>query len=224
VLPGVFNTRFHLARFAGAIERRGLDVEVRRWGVPFRPLHNVAAYERNVKTAAQIAAELARWRIDHGREPLYVVGFSGGGGLAVLAVAALAADVTVDRLILVAPAISPKYPLETKVLPRVREFVVNYASAKDLQVGWGTWTFGTIDRERVKSAGAIGFASTHSKLVQWHWSKASVRHGHYGNHLSFLSHRWQGAALLPSLDPAVDARSLVAHWAGVERQSAGDRA
>ena len=223
VLPGVFNTRFHLARFARSIEQRGFDVEVRLWGAPLRPLRNLAAHERNVRTAVQISGGLARWRIDHEQDSLYVVGYSGGGGLAVLAVSALPAKVTVDRLILVAPAISPKYPVETDVLPHVREFVVNYASAKDLQVGWGTQRFGTIDRERTKSAGAIGFDLAHSKLVQWHWSNASIGHGHYGNHLSYLGHRWQTAALLPALDPAVNPRSLAAHLAGLERQSGGER-
>ena len=35
VLPGVFNTRFHLARFARSIEQRGFDVEVWLWGARF---------------------------------------------------------------------------------------------------------------------------------------------------------------------------------------------
>jgi pimeloyl-ACP methyl ester carboxylesterase len=218
-LPGVFNTRFHLARFADALEQCGFDVELRPWGAPLRPLRNLAAHEHNVGTATRIAGDLARWRIDHPHEALYVVGYSGGGGLAVLAVSALPENVAVDRLILVAPAISPKYPVATDVLPHVREFVVNYASSKDLQVGWGTEMFGTIDRERTKSAGATGFHLAHSKLLQWQWSKASMAYGHYGNHLSFLAYRWQAAALLPALDPVMDARALAARWARMDAQN-----
>ena len=78
--------------------------------------------------------------------------------MATLVTAALPDDVSIDRLVLVAPAISPDYPLADNVLPHVREHVVNYASERDLQVGWGTRTFGTIDRKKTDSAGAIGFA------------------------------------------------------------------
>lgn len=214
VFPGVFNTRFHLLPFVKAVEQRigGLDLEVRPWGVPLRPFHNIAAHERNMNTARVVATELARWRLDHPRDPLYLLGYSGGGGFAVLVVASLPGNVVVDRLILVAPAISPTYPLESMVLPHIAEFVVSYASPRDLQVGWATQKVGTIDRAKTKSAGAIGFDSKHPKLLQWHWSKDSRRYGHYGNHLSFLAHDWQAAMLLPALDRAIDARSLAARW------------
>ena len=130
---------------------------------------------------------------------------------------------TVDRLILVAPAISPKYPVETDVLPRVREFVVNYASAKDLQVGWGTQRFGTIDRERTKSAGAIGFDLAHSKLVQWHWSNASFPRAL--RQPSFVSRTpLANRSAVAGARPAVNGRSLAAHLAGLERAERRERA
>ena len=104
-----------------------------------------------------------------------------------LVTSALPADVSIDRLVLVAPAISPDYPVASAVLPHVREFVVNYASERDLQVGWGTRTFGTIDRKNTASAGAIGFAVEDERLLQYHWSAADVPFGHAGNHLAYLN-------------------------------------
>ncbi len=214
VLPGVYNTRFHLQRFVRAVRERypGFDADIRTWGALWRPVHNVRAYARNLTTARRIAEDLERWRRDHPHRRLYVVGYSGGGGLAVLAVASLSERVAVDRLVLIAPAISPAYPLGERVFPRVREFVVNYASEKDLQVGWGTLVFGTMDRVKTKSAGAVGFAVTHPKLIEWRWSKVADRHGHRGHHTGYLGARWQTGALLPALDPAVDAHALAAKW------------
>lgn len=221
ILPGVGNTRFHLADFVAAAERQlpNFDVEVRTWGKPFLTIHNLRAHERNVATAASIASEIAAWRRVNPDAPFYLVGYSGGGGMATLVTAALPDDVAIDRLLLVAPAISPDYPLITDVLPHVREYVVNYASERDLQVGWGTRTFGTIDRKHTASAGAIGFAAEHERLLEHRWSSADVPLGHAGNHLAYLSDRWQAAKLLPALDPSVDPRALTARWARACKES-----
>lgn len=215
ILPGVGNTRFHLAGFVAAMQTQlpGFEVEVRTWGVPFMTIHNLRAHERNVATAAGIAAEIAAWRRANADAPFYLVGYSGGGGMATLIAAALPEDVAIDRLVLIAPAISPDFPLEAEVLPHVRELVVNYASERDLQVGWGTRTFGTIDRENTPSAGAIGFAAADARLLQHRWSPADEALGHAGNHLAYLNPRWQAAKLLPALDPSVDATALRARWA-----------
>jgi pimeloyl-ACP methyl ester carboxylesterase len=215
ILPGVGNTRFHLAGFVAAAETQlpRFDVEVRPWGVPFMTIHNLRAHERNEATAAAIAAEIAEWRRAHPDEPFYLVGYSGGGGMATLVTAALPDGVSIDRLVLVAPAISPDYPLEHEVLPHVREHVVNYASDRDLQVGWGTRTFGTIDRKSTASAGAIGFEAQHPRLLEYRWSTADAPFGHAGNHLAYLNGRWQAAKLLPALDPSVSPEALRARWA-----------
>jgi pimeloyl-ACP methyl ester carboxylesterase len=221
ILPGVGNTRFHLAGFVAAAEAQlqRFDVEVRTWGVPFMTIHNLRAHERNTATAAAIAAEIADWRRANPEAPFYLVGYSGGGGMATLVTAALPDDVVIDRLVLVAPAISPDYPLADEVLPHVREYVVNYASERDLQVGWGTRTFGTIDRKHTDSAGAVGFALSHERLLEYHWSSSDAPFGHAGNHLAYLSGSWQAAKLLPALDPSVEPTALRAHWARTCKES-----
>jgi pimeloyl-ACP methyl ester carboxylesterase len=215
ILPGVGNTQFHLAGFVASAQRQlpQFDVAVRTWGVPFLTIHNLRAQERNEATAAGIAAEIAAWRRAHPHEPFYLVGYSGGGGMATLIASALPDDVGIDRLILVAPAISPDYPLAAHVLPHVREFVVNYSSHRDLQVGWGTRTFGTIDRKSTDSAGAVGFELQDERLLELRWTVADEPFGHAGNHLAYLNPRWQAAKLLPALDPAVQAADLKARWA-----------
>jgi pimeloyl-ACP methyl ester carboxylesterase len=214
ILPGVGNTRFHLEGFVERVAEQlpNFEIEVRPWGDPFRMLSNLRAEQRNYATAEQVARELAEWRRAHPTEKLYVVGYSGGGGIVTLVTAALPSDVVIDRLVLVAPAISPDYPLEERVLPHVTEFVANFSSTLDLQVGWGTLTFGTIDRKNARSAGAVGFSLDHPKLLQHRWSEHDMPFGHHGNHLSYLSPRWQDAKLLPTLDPSLTREQVVAAW------------
>lgn len=217
VFPGIYNVRFHLAGFIAALQRQlpAFRIEVRTWGTPLLPLYNLVAHRSNLETAQRMAHELTEWRQAHRSAPLYVVGYSGGGGIALLTAAALPESVSLDRLVLVAPAISPRYPLGDAVLPRVSEFVASYSSVMDVQVAWGTRAFGTIDRERTSSAGAVGFALDHERLLQWHWSREMRRIGHGGRHHSYLNRAWQARALLPALDPAVDAEGLKAHWASL---------
>jgi pimeloyl-ACP methyl ester carboxylesterase len=220
ILPGVGNTRFHLEGFVERVAEQlpNFEIEVRTWGDAFRMLSNLRAEQRNVATAEQIAAELTDWRRAHPADKLYVVGYSGGGGIATLVAAALPSDVAIDRLVLVAPAISPDYPLAERVLPHVTEFVASFASTLDLQVGWGTLTFGTIDRKNTQSAGAVGFALDDPKLLQRRWSKDDLPFGHHGNHLSYLSPRWQDAKLLPTLDPSLTRERVLATWAQTCRE------
>src|SRR5690606_22152959 len=175
------------------------------------------AEERNLATAEAFATEIAEWRREHPEDPFYLMGYSGGGGIAALVASALPDGVAIDRLILVAPAISPSYPLDRDVLPHVRELVVNYASERDLQVGWGTRTFGTIDRQHVDSAGAVGFSVDDPKLVQWYWTPSDRALGHRGNHIAYLDEGWQAAALIPALDPEATARTLSAEWAALHQ-------
>jgi pimeloyl-ACP methyl ester carboxylesterase len=221
IMPGVGNTQFHLAGFVAATKAQlpNFTVEVRTWGKPFMTIHNLRAYERNVATAASIAAEIAAWRRSNPAAPFYLVGYSGGGGMVTLVTAALPADVSIDRLVLIAPAISPDYPIVSEVLPHVREFVASYASERDLQVGWGTRMFGTIDRKNTMSAGAIGFAADDARLLQYHWSVADAPLGHAGNHLAYLNARWQAAKLLPALDPSSRRETLMAQWAHTCKES-----
>lgn len=217
VLPGVYNTRFQLDGFVERAEALlpRFDVEVRRWGTPLLPLRNLRAHERNLVTAKELAAEIAEWRREHPHDRFYLMGYSGGGGMAALVTSALPDGVEIDRLILVAPAISPSYPLERDVLPHVRELVVNYASERDLQVGWGTRTFGTIDRKYVDSAGAVGFPVEDPKLAQWHWTPSDRTLDHRGNHVAYLDEDWQAVALIPALEPELTAETLSAVWAAL---------
>jgi pimeloyl-ACP methyl ester carboxylesterase len=210
VLPGVANVRFHLAGFVRMLQDRhpGLEVDVRTWGPPLHSLENLRSYQRNIEAARDLADEVTAFRRAHPDALMDIVGYSGGGGVALFVVRSLPDDVMINRLILVAPAISPDFPLAADVLPHVSEFMVNYASTEDFQVGWGTQHFGTMDRKNTVSAGFSGFTLEHPKLVQVHWRKDMIRHGHTGGHNAYLLTAWQRKYLLPALDPGLGVQEI----------------
>lgn len=215
MLPGVSNTVGQLKNLARLIQREhaGLEVEIRTWGPALQSLHNLQAYDANLTTARNLALEIANHLHRHQGEDFYLLGYSGGGGLAVLTAANLPDGARIDRLILIAPAISPEYPLAEQVLPHVREFVVNCASRRDRQVGSGTRWFGTVDRKLTRSAGCVGFALAHPHLVEYHWTPRIRELRHMGGHTEYLGARWQEAILLPVFDADSTPERLRASYA-----------
>lgn len=157
ILPGIMNVKFHLAWFARLIRRTypSYDVEIRRWGIPLGSIINLGTHARNQRKAKDIAEALSAHRQRHPEAPIHVVGYSGGGGLAVLVVRALPDGVSINRLLLVAAAILPRYPLAAEILPKVSEFMVNYASRHDWQIAYGTRIFGNMDGTKEPGAGAV---------------------------------------------------------------------
>ena len=128
-------------------------------------------------------------------EPLILVGYSGGGGMALLIAEALPREVILDRLILIGAAMSPTYDL-TKVLAKTRELVCFYSEQDWFILGLGTRTFGTIDRRHGDSAGRVGFHDAQGhllqapKLRQVPWGSEWRRLGHDGGHVGWLSGEW----------------------------------
>ena len=140
--------------------------------------------------------------------------------MATLVTAALPDDVAIDRLVLVAPAISPDYPLADRSLAaraRVRRQL----------------------RERARSASRLGHAHVRHDRPQEHrraparsaspprTSACSSTTGRRPTRRSatpaitllILSGRWQAAKLLPALDPSVDPEALRARWAQTCKES-----
>ena len=214
VLPGIHNTLFHLDGFV-QMTRLGLpqfSIDMRRWGTPFFGILNLRASDHNREVAQSIASDIAAWRRENPDALLYLMGYSGGGGVVSLVLEELPDGVVIDRLLLIAPAISRGFDIERHARDHVREFVVNFASEKDLQVGLGTRWFGTIDRRYEYAAGYDGFTTEFPALAQWHWREGDRSFGHRGNHIAYLSRRWQRRFLLPALDPDLSREQLEALW------------
>ena len=114
LLPGVANKPSSMAGIAGGLRDAGIDCAIERdlWGSrPFGELRNVQSLERNRKWAAERAGRLAAYQRSHPKQPITLIGYSGGGAIALFVCESLPMDVKVDRLILLAAAVSPDYDL-----------------------------------------------------------------------------------------------------------------
>jgi hypothetical protein len=208
VCPGIGGGAWYLGDVYRAFRAAGINAEIRiqEWDTPFyNAMGHLQAIESNRKQAQLAAETIAEYRRVHSRVPIDVVGYSAGGGMAVLVVEALPADVRVQNVVLVQAAVSPEYDLSA-VLAHVDGHLTNLYSPLDwLVLGVGTSTFGTVDRKFVASAGKVGFKleaavpdeREREKVQQRPWVAPMIWAGHFGNHASILGYGWNKAYVAP---------------------------
>lgn len=209
ILPGIEGgpaafSWAHAGLRAGGVKSA---IHIFDWERPGRPLDNLTDYEGNLKKAADIADNIREYRESHATQPIDVVGYSGGGGLAIMVAEALPDDVRIRNLILAQAAISPGYDL-TKAASHVAGKIINFYCPSDWMVlGLGTRVFGTVDRKESDSAGMVSFkvkpdfSPLAGKLVQHPWTLKWMRSGHFGTHLGILTHGWNRDYVAPYLLP-----------------------
>ena len=160
ILPGVENFPWTFWGVLKGLRKGGVSrrVWVRNWGVrPFGTFPNLMRYRLNRRKIAGIATEVLHLAESQPGARITLIGYSGGGGMALFLAEALPEDFRFERIILVAPAVSPLYELGA-ALARSRRGVLSYYSPRDsFFLGWGTRTFGTMDRVRINAAGRYGF-------------------------------------------------------------------
>ncbi len=104
-------------RYMLGMARLPYTVELFPWGHGlgrwFADLTDVANQDRQAKL---IAEAVRHFRSEHAEEPVFLVAKSGGTGLVVKALEQLEAE-SVERVVLLAPAVSPGYDL-TRALPQ----------------------------------------------------------------------------------------------------------
>ncbi|HEV3117484.1 MAG TPA: alpha/beta hydrolase [Gemmataceae bacterium] len=145
-----------------------------------------------LQKAHELAAYIGFIKSRDPRRPVYLVGKSGGSGL-VLAAAEQLPPLTLERIILLSPAVAPTYDLRP-ALWATRHEIVSFNSSYDRFIlGWGTSQFGTIDRFYGPSAGLKNFIvpaslndadrELYGRLVQIRWNPRLILEGHTGGHL-----------------------------------------
>ena len=143
-----------------------------------RMLRDLQDTENILEKAEELAKEI---RELHEREPnrrIYLVGHSAGTAIVVHACEVLPPD-SIERIILLSSALSPKYDL-TRALRATRDMVSFYSQFDLVLLGWGTSQFGTADRMYGPAAGLSGFVAPESldeagqrayqRLVQVPWT------------------------------------------------------
>lgn len=221
MLPGVDSRAWQFSGTEAGLREAGIDraVDVVEWGDSSTgSIENLTDLRRNQERAKSIAFRIAGYQRCYPAAPVTLVGYSGGGGLAVLVAEALPEDVELDRMILIGAAISPDHDMR-RALARCRRGIVNYYSANDwFMLGVGTRALGTIDRKKTDSAGRIGFRLASGELrdepelTQIAWRSDWRELGHNGSHVGWLARPWAREVLaqeiegdVPTGQPAGDA-------------------
>lgn len=162
--------------------------------------------------ADEVVESVRRYHGEHPDAPIFLVGKSGGCVVMVKALERLSGSgETIERAVLLAPALSPRYDL-TKALGSVRREVVVFWSPLDVIIlGAGTRIFGTSDRVWCSGAGRVGFLrpragtddparlAAYKKLRQVRWSPRMGSTGHLGGHMGTDSPRFLKKYVAPLL-------------------------
>jgi hypothetical protein len=158
-----------------------------RVGQLFRDLQDT---EHVIRKSHELADLIRQRKESAPDQPIYLVAKSGGAGLALLAAEQLP-PATLERIILLSPAVSPTYDLRPALRATRKELVNFYSKNDQFILHWGTCTFGNIDRHYGPGAGMTGFqvtvqtpeeAELFGRLVQVPWQPRMLLHGYAGGH------------------------------------------
>ncbi len=238
VLPGIEGRSVWNRNIALGLDEGGVSsaIEVYDWttGVPGTFVYNLANLERNRRQARGLSDRIVAYRDRYPGRPVHLIGHSGGGGIAVLALEALPPGRQIDQAILLAPALSPDYDLSI-ALRRTRYGICNFYSTRDVSfLKVGTSLFGPVDRDFGVSAGATGFdppdglseadrALYANRLRQVRWSPRMKEVGADGSHLGWASRQFAREYLAPLIKQSEAARPLPAAYFKRRSASATDR-
>ncbi|MBC8107695.1 MAG: hypothetical protein H7Z14_13975 [Anaerolineae bacterium] len=190
-LPGIGGAMFIHRWWCREIHSAGPTTQsvVYDWTGRRFPIDVLQSVERNRREAKNVATQIAKMRRDHPKDRIVISAESGGTGMAVWELEDLPADVHVDAVVLIAPALSPEYDLSA-ALKHVRGAMHVFVSEQDnLILAWGTEQYGTIDGKHVQAAGRFGFvqpktadATQYAKLVQVPHQSAWWKYWNFGGH------------------------------------------
>jgi pimeloyl-ACP methyl ester carboxylesterase len=175
------------------------------WVVP-----DVTDIDHSECEAKRFARLIAAYRDRFPNTPIYLVGYSAGAQVVLEATRSLGPD-SVERIVLLAPAVAADYDLRP-ALAAARQGVDSFSSERDsIYLGIGTAILGTADGERgTQAAGRVGFdpprlspAEAHlaNRLHEHPWDRSMVWTRNNGTHDGTLRPAYLRAYVLPLLSP-----------------------
>jgi hypothetical protein len=211
-LPGIGGHRGIDDSLVSGLRQGGVDglIEIYDWTCNDPGISALVARQRNHEQARLIALALTNRFNTNPQVPIYLTAHSGGAGVVVWALEQLPPDVMVESVLLLAPALSPKYDL-TAALRHVRGAVYVVSSKYDPILGPGTRAFGTIDGVKTDAAGRVGFsrpsggdALEYAKLVPMPHQGAWVRFRNIGDHVGPMTRPFARQVLAPLIIGSAD--------------------
>jgi pimeloyl-ACP methyl ester carboxylesterase len=212
VLPGVegkgpLNHNLALGLADGGL---ACAIRVHDWTTGYWPLfaYHLRNGRRTAREAARLVNDIVRYQDAYPNRPVYLVGHSGGGALAVKTLECLPPGRTVAAAYLLAPAISRGYDL-SRALGHVEAGVWNLYSPLDcVLLTLGTSLVGTVDGKHDVGAGAWGFRlpsalsrnqrrAYHARLHQYRYRPRLARLWHLGGHFGWTNRVFVSEWLTP---------------------------
>ncbi|HSU69275.1 MAG TPA: hypothetical protein VLJ39_20485 [Tepidisphaeraceae bacterium] len=207
-LPGIAGDTAFDRWWMNALADRGVAdrAELYDWTCNDPGIPALQAHRRNHGEAVRVCNLIRTQRTADPTGRFILTAESGGTGVAVWALEHLPADVLVDEVVLVAPAISPDYDL-TAALRHVRGRMVYTSSGGDWFVlGVGTTVFGTMDGKNTDAAGFVGFyppkiadPDQYAKLIELKYDSDWIKWGDFGTHTGGMSPEFARHVLAPML-------------------------
>ena len=208
-LPGISGERWLDREMVKGLRDGGFDgtIEIYDWTQEDPGLDALFASQRN-RTEAQKVADIvqARFRADPACK-ITLLSHSGGAGPTVWALERLPADVKIDTLVLLSPALSQGYDL-SKALSHVTNKAYVFCSTGDSFVlGIGTRMFGTIDGLKEDAAGMRGFRkpvgaedAQYQKLIQYPYDDRWMTMDNLGDHIGTMSRPFAQNVVAPLVE------------------------
>jgi pimeloyl-ACP methyl ester carboxylesterase len=188
-------------------------VELYDWTAgPLWLVYNLRALDRNRTEAQKIAQRIVAYQDRYPGRPVNLIGYSGGGGVAVLTLEALPPDRRVTRAILLAPTLAQDYDLEP-ALRHTEQGIHNFHSPMDVPVLVVlTTALGTTEGRHAPSAGSFGFQIPQGRdgsqgqeyaahLVQHQYALDMIGTGHPGGHFGWTSRAFIAKWVAPIVGP-----------------------
>ncbi|MCG3179432.1 MAG: hypothetical protein BIFFINMI_01767 [Phycisphaerae bacterium] len=160
------------------------------------------------RKAAEVAAFIADYQAHHPGRPVFLLGHSGGGAIAVFAAEAMPEGHALAGLVTMAAALSPEYDL-SKALVHCGGRMANFYTPTDWFLRGLTGIGQNLDGVPGATAGYDGFrlpangsaqrARLFSSLRQISWNSSMIQRGNLGGHFGWASHNWIMADLAPIL-------------------------
>ncbi len=183
ILPGIEGISANNIGIQEGLASGGVPFALRiyPWGFPVPGIGmfiNQTDVPGNRAAAGRLADEIVKYQRDYPGRPVFLVGHSGGGGVVVFTLEALAGKAgakPVDGAFLVSASLSSNYDL-SQALRMTRMGVVNVYNSLDTNLlGVGTAVFGNVDGGHGDSTGRTGFYHSYADLYEM-----EVRADQYG--------------------------------------------
>jgi pimeloyl-ACP methyl ester carboxylesterase len=195
-----------------ALRAEGMSLEVRRveWSHGYPRIASDHLSWANIQEQARcLAAEVQAWRNRFPDRPVYLLGHSTGCAVLLEATQSLPSG-SVERIVLLAPAVACQYDLRPALCCARRGIDVFYSRRDWVALGIGTGLFGTADRRWSAAAGRVGFCpvlggfsdiTLYANLRQYPWEPSQSSVGHDGGHYGAYKPGFLRASILPLLRP-----------------------